>query len=148
MNCRITRLNFKCVNLVVVSLLLIFAVGSVWATGPANPVSRPDVTVYKTAYCSCCTKWTDQLEQSGLNVNVIIVKETKSVRSRLGVPQELGSCHTAGVGDYWVEGHVPADLLHKLMNEKPSGIKGLAVPGMVPGSPGMEAPNPSDYRIR
>lgn len=67
--------------------------------------------------------------------------------SRLGVPEKFASCHTAVAAGYWVEGHVPPDLVHQLMSERPANIKGIAVPGMIPGSPGMEAPNPAKYNI-
>jgi ketosteroid isomerase-like protein len=105
------------------------------------------VTVYKTATCGCCGKWVDHLQQSGLDVDVIVVDETSSIRSSLGVPSHLASCHTAKVGDYWVEGHVPADLVQRLLDEKPANIKGIAVPGMPSGSPGMESPNPVTYQV-
>lgn len=107
----------------------------------------PAITVYKTKMCGCCTKWIQHLEHSGLDVNVISVDETSSVRTRLGVPSDLASCHTAVAGDYWVEGHVPADMIQRLLQERPDDIKGIAVPGMVPGPPGMEAPNPQRYQV-
>ena len=75
------------------------------------------------------------------------VRNTQPIQSRLGVPRQLGSCHTAVVGDYWVEVHVPADLIQRLITEKPDNIRGIAIPGMVMGSPGMEGPNPVDYDV-
>lgn len=105
------------------------------------------VTVYKTATCGCCGKWVEHLQQSGLDVDMIVVDETSSIRSSLGVPSHLASCHTAKVGDYWVEGHVPADLVQRLLDEKPANIKGIAVPGMPQGSPGMESPKPVSYQV-
>ena len=129
------------------SVLAVFSSTTSWADQPPAVEVKPDVTVYKTATCGCCGKWVDHLEQSGLNVDVIIVNETASVRSRLGVPQELASCHTAVAGNYWVEGHVPADLVNQLLDERPEDIKGIAVPGMVPGSPGMESPRPMKYQV-
>lgn len=134
-------------NLFAVSALAIFSSGVSWAAQPTVPEIKSDVTVYKTATCGCCGKWVDHLQQGGLNVDVIIVKETNSVRSRLGVPRELASCHTAVAGNYWIEGHVPVDLVQKLLREQPAGIKGIAVPGMVPGSPGMETPRPVNYQV-
>ena len=106
-----------------------------------------EVTVYKTAQCGCCGKWADHLQQGGLSVDVIIVDETESVRSRLGVPRQLAACHTAVAGDFWVEGHVPVSLIKQLLTEKPKNIKGIAVPGMPAGSPGMESPNPVEYKV-
>lgn len=107
----------------------------------------PVITVYKTAMCGCCTKWVEHLQADGFAVQVETVEETNTVQSKLGIPRQLGSCHTAVVGDYWVEGHVPADLIRKLLEEKPANIKGIAVPGMVPGSPGMEAPQPMKFQV-
>ncbi len=130
-----------------VGMLAIFSSGISWADQPSALEVKPDVTVYRTVTCGCCGKWVDHLEQNGLNVDVIIVNETGSVRSRLGVPQELASCHTAVAGNYWVEGHVPADLVNQLLDEQPEDIKGVAVPGMVPGSPGMESPRPMEYQV-
>lgn len=111
----------------------------------ANAV--PAITVYKTPMCGCCTKWAEHLEHNGMDVNVIVVDETSSVRTRLGVPTDLASCHTAVAGDYWVEGHVPADLIQQLLRKQPSGIEGIAVPGMPPGSPGMASSYPVTYHV-
>jgi len=130
-----------------VGFLALFGGGVAVAAQPLSEDNKADVTVYKTEFCGCCTKWTDQLENSGLSVEVIIVDETSSVRSRLGVPQELASCHTAVAAGYWIEGHVPTDLVQQLITEQPADIKGIALPGMVPGSPGMETPNPSTYKV-
>ncbi len=118
----------------------------VWLGAPVAR-SDADVVVYKTAHCGCCTDWIRQLEESDLDVHVVTVRDTHTIRAQLGVPNTASSCHTAMIGDYWVEGHVPIDLVHYLIEETPSGIKGLAVPGMAVGSPGMEGPNPSDYDV-
>ena len=130
-----------------VGALAIFSSGASWAAQPPTTEVNSDVTVYKTVSCGCCGNWIDHLQHSGLNVGVIIVPETNSVRSRFGVPQEFASCHTAVAGNYWIEGHVPADLVQKLLDEQPADIKGIAVPGMVPGSPGMETPRPVEYQV-
>jgi len=146
-----------------VGVLAIFSSGVSWAAQPPTPEinsditvynAQPptpeinsDITVYKTISCGCCGNWIEHLQHSGLNVGVIIVPETNSVRSRFGVPQEFASCHTAVAGDYWIEGHVPADLVQKLLDEQPADIEGIAVPGMVPGSPGMETPRPVEYQV-
>lgn len=124
----------------------VFATAVVWLDTPVTQ-SNADVVVYKTAHCGCCTDWINQLKDSGLDISVINVRNTQAIHSQLGVPNTASSCHTATVGDYWVEGHVPVDLVQYLIEEKPSGIKGLAVPGMVVGSPGMEGPNPADYDV-
>ena len=105
------------------------------------------VTVYKSQYCGCCTKWVDHLEEAGFSVDVRDVDDLGSVKNRLGVPRQYGSCHTAVVDDYWVEGHVPVDLIQRLLRDKPENIAGITVPGMPLGSPGMEGPNPMEYKI-
>ena len=110
--------------------------------------AKPDViTVYKTEACGCCLKWVDHLETNGLDVEVVNVASTAPTREHFGVPPRLLSCHTASINGYWVEGHVPADLVQKLITEKPAGISGLSAPGMPMGSPGMEGPNPVQYDI-
>ena len=119
-------------------------------TLPDTPTTSPrdaDIVVYKTASCSCCGKWVAHLRDAGLNVGVVNVNSTQPTQKLVGVPRHLGACHTAVVGDYWVEGHVPADLIRGLMTQKPDGIKGIAVPGMPAGSPGMESPNPVRYDV-
>ncbi len=95
------------------------------------------MTVYKTATCGCCGKWVEHLRANGFTVDVKEVEETQSIRKKFGVPERLASCHTGVVGGYAVEGHVPAAEVKRMLKEKPKG-KGIAVPGMPLGSPGME----------
>ena len=118
-----------------------------WSIEPATVGSKTAMVVYKTPACGCCDKWVTYLRENDFNVKVNLVSETHSVRSRVGVPREMASCHTALVGDYWVEGHVPADLIHKLLTAQPENIQGITAPGMPQGSPGMESPNPSKYKV-
>jgi len=106
----------------------------------------PEVIVYKSPTCGCCSKWVAHLEEHGFTVKTVDMTEVASVKARLGVPGSLVSCHTASVGSYIVEGHVPADVVLQLLEEQPE-IAGLAVPGMPIGSPGMEGPNPQPYDI-
>jgi hypothetical protein len=114
--------------------------------GPSS-VQSAEVVVYKTASCGCCRDWVSHLERSELRIEVVNVSSTSPTRDQQGVPHRLGSCHTAVVGDYWVEGHVPADLVRRPMKERPGNIEGIAVPGMPMGSPGMEGPNPVTYDV-
>lgn len=105
----------------------------------ANPQPlKPMVEVWKSPTCGCCKVWVEHLEASGFAVTVHDVGNT-SVRARLGIPVKLGSCHTARVGPYAIEGHVPAREMHRLLKDKPDAV-GLAVPGMPIGSPGMDGP--------
>ncbi len=99
----------------------------------------PVIEVYKSATCGCCTAWIKHLEQSGFTVHAHNVASTADYRQKFGVPHELGSCHTATVQGYALEGHVPAADIKRLLAEKPKAT-GLAVPGMPVGSPGMEMP--------
>lgn len=95
------------------------------------------VTVYRSPSCGCCGLWVDHLREQGFAVEVHEVASLSPVRERLGVPAKLASCHTAQAGDYVIEGHVPADDIRRLLAQRPAG-RGLAVPGMPVGSPGME----------
>lgn len=98
------------------------------------------MTVYKSPTCGCCAKWVDHVNANGFQAKVIEVPDParmNELKSASGVPEALRSCHLALVGNYAVEGHVPADLIQKLLRDKPQG-RGLTVPGMVTGSPGME----------
>jgi len=100
--------------------------------------SGPVVEVWKDPNCGCCKDWVAHLQSSGFVVRVNDSGNT-AARARLGIPQQLGSCHTALVGGYAVEGHVPAREIRRLLKERPDAI-GLSVPGMPVGSPGMDAP--------
>ena len=102
------------------------------------------IEVYKNQYCGCCHEWIKHLEKNGFKVTANDVPDTAPVRESLGIPVKLGSCHTAKIGGYAIEGHVPAADIKRLLKEKPKAI-GLAVPGMPAGSPGMESPNPQPY---
>ncbi|WP_048441024.1 DUF411 domain-containing protein [Caenimonas sp. SL110] len=109
--------------------------------------SLPQVDVYKNPECGCCGAWVDHLKASGFVVKVHETADTAPVRKRHGIPDALGSCHTAVVGGYGVEGHVPAADIKRLLLEKPSAA-GLSVPGMPVGSPGMEVGSRKDaYQV-
>lgn len=109
----------------------------------ALPVSEV-VTVYKSASCGCCANWVEHMREAGFDVEARNVPdgELPVIKAEHGVAPGHQSCHTAVVGDYVVEGHVPADVVRKMLEEKPE-IAGLAVPGMPRGSPGMEMPDGS-----
>ena len=106
-----------------------------WAQKRAEPIA---VEVWKDASCGCCGDWIAHMEQNGFKVTTHDTGNN-AVRARLGLPARLGSCHTALVGGYLVEGHVHADEVHRLLRDKPAAL-GLAVPGMPIGSPGMAGP--------
>ena len=98
------------------------------------------ITVYKSPTCGCCSKWIDHMRAQGFAVKSLDVEDITSIKTAYGVPAESASCHTALVGSYVVEGHVPADSVKRLLREKPK-ISGIAVAGMPVGSPGMEIPS-------
>ncbi|MGA7307096.1 MAG: DUF411 domain-containing protein, partial [Rhodothermales bacterium] len=102
--------------------------------------------VYKNPSCGCCGKWVEHMEKNGFEVKTVDTGNPDGVKDRLGVPANMRSCHVGVIGDYLIEGHVPADLVKKLLKDKPD-IAGLSVPGMVVGSPGMEGHNPQHYDV-
>jgi hypothetical protein len=110
------------------------------ATSPGNLSTRlPLVIVHKSPSCGCCDAWVEHMRSAGFKVDVRNSDDLDPIKKSLGVPADKASCHTAQVGDYFVEGHVPADDVKRLLAEHPDA-RGLAVPGMPPGSPGMEVP--------
>jgi hypothetical protein len=114
----------------------------------AAPVMPPRrMIVYKTRTCGCCTKWVDHARAAGFAITVHDTDDIATVKRTLGVPQALESCHTGVVGDYVIEGHVPADLVQRLLDTRPAGVRGLAVPGMPEGSPGMETGRKDAYDV-
>lgn len=117
-------------------LMVLGFLGTVAAlpTHQARPIA---ITVYKSPTCGCCSAWVDHMKANGFTVTVRDVDNLAPIKGESGVPARLQSCHTAIVQGYVVEGHVPADLVKKLLAEKPR-VAGLAVPGMPIGSPGME----------
>jgi len=102
------------------------------------PLAEPTtIEVYRSASCGCCHKWIEHLRAHGFTVEDHTTDELARIKAEAGVPQQLASCHTAKVGGYVIEGHVPADDIKRLLAAKPD-ITGLSVPGMPAGSPGME----------
>ena len=112
--------------------------------GPAPAVV--DAKVYLTPTCGCCGKWVEHMKEAKFNLTRDVRTDLSTVPDRKRVPHQLQSCHLAVIGPYVVEGHVPADVVRKLLTERPK-IAGIAVPGMPEGSPGMEGPNPRPYSI-
>jgi hypothetical protein len=99
--------------------------------------ASPQITVWKTPSCGCCKAWVAHLRANGFDVVTHDVKDNAPFRQKLGLAEQFGSCHTASLGGYVLEGHVPATEIRRLLREKPVA-RGLAVPGMPAGSPGME----------
>lgn len=109
--------------------------------------AEDEVVMYKDPNCGCCGKWADHMRDNGFSVKEISTGEMALVKSEAGVPRALGSCHTAKVGGYIVEGHVPAADVKRLLADKPA-VVGISAPGMPLGSPGMEGPyEPDRYDV-
>ena len=107
---------------------------------PAKPI---DIVVYRSASCSCCGRWLEHLKENNFKVKDIVTDDIQAIKNKYGVTDALASCHTALVGGYVVEGHVPANDIRKLLKTQPK-IVGIAVPGMVSGTPGMEVGDKKD----
>jgi hypothetical protein len=108
-----------------------------------------EMVVYKSPTCGCCDLWVDHAEEHGFNVTSVDIIDYDLLVAKKrehGIDMDLGSCHTTLVGGYVVEGHVPAHVIQRLLEERPD-IHGIAVPGMPIGSPGMEGPNPRPYQV-
>ena len=113
------------------------------------PADAPVLTVYKSPTCGCCTKWAEYMGREGFRVETVERTDMAAVRDSLGVPGDISACHTATVGGYTVEGHVPAVHVRRLLAEAPRA-RGIAVPGMPMESPGMEqggTPQPFDVLL-
>lgn len=104
----------------------------------------PTMTIYKSASCGCCKQWVDHARANGFTVRTVDTDDLNGVKREMGIPAALASCHTVVVGSYLVEGHVPASDIKRLLRDRPR-VRGLAVPGMPIGSPGMEQGPVSGY---
>jgi hypothetical protein len=120
-------------------------VGTLSVSG-AGAQSAPAVSVFKSATCGCCAKWVEHLRTNGFAPTATNMDDMNVVKSKHNVPKGIQSCHTALVGGYVIEGHVPAADIKRLLKERPA-ISGLAVAGMPAGSPGMESPTPERYDV-
>lgn len=112
----------------------------------SNTAQAEEIMVYKSPTCGCCNKWVKHLEKEGFDVKTKDYRDMKPIKKRFGVKPKFQSCHTAKVGKYFIEGHVSASDIKKLLKEKPD-IKGLSAPGMPMGSPGMEGHRRDNYSI-
>ena len=144
MNNKLKLLNgFLVIGLFLLSIAMI-------SFNPNNQVfadnTLPEITVYKTPTCGCCSKWVSHLESNGFKVNAINQRDLSSLKQQLGISPSLQACHTAKIGNYFVEGHVPASDIKKMLATKPD-IQGITVPGMPMGSPGMEGARKDNYDV-
>lgn len=129
-------------GLLATSILVAGGFTASWAS--ASPTK---LEVFKSPYCGCCGAWINRMRLAGFQVRVFEMEDVSSVKERLGVPEDLQSCHTAVIHGYVIEGHVPASDIRRLLSARPMAA-GLAVPGMPVGSPGMEQGNRRDpYQV-
>lgn len=108
------------------------------AAASAVAANAPVVTLYKNPTCQCCAGWAEHMEENGFRVDVVEGADLAKIRAEYGISDVLASCHSAVVGGYALEGHVPADVVQQLLRERPA-VRALAVAGMPPGVPGMPA---------
>ncbi|NMG36435.1 DUF411 domain-containing protein [Azoarcus sp. TTM-91] len=108
-----------------------------------SALATETVTMYKDPNCGCCGKWAEHMRANGFEVKEVASSQMAEIKQTAGLPPKLASCHTAKVGGYVVEGHVPAADVKRLLAEKPA-VVGISAPGMPQGSPGMEGPYPAD----
>lgn len=129
-------------------LLAAGAAGAGWGLGLIGgaPAVADELVVYKSPSCGCCQGWAGHLRSNGFRVTVKNVDDLDPIKASAGVPDALISCHTAMVGGYVIEGHVPAASIRRLLAERPD-VRGLAVPGMPAGSPGMEGAGSEPYTV-
>lgn len=120
-------------------MLKFLVVGFAFSVAPlsADAAAASSILVFKDPTCGCCSNWVKHIEANGFSVTVKALHDLDALKRSLGIPDALRSCHTATIAGYVLEGHVPAREIRRLLVEKPSG-RGLAVPGMPVGSPGME----------
>src|ERR1700687_5658599 len=124
---------------------LLIATSALALTGPAYAESLP-VTLYKNPECGCCDGYADYLRHHGFTVTAKATPDLSEISRKAGIPPELQGCHTAFIGDYVVDGHVPVEAIKKLLAERPA-IKGISLPGMPEGSPGMAGTKTEPFKI-
>lgn len=128
-------------NLLIIGLL---AANTAGVRAEDKPI---DIVVHRSPSCTCCGKWLEHLKDNNFNVKDVVTNDVQAVKDKYGVSREIASCHTAIVDGYVVEGHVPANDIKTLLTTK-SKVAGIAVPGMVDGSPGMEMGDSKDaYKV-
>jgi len=133
-------------GIVVASGLLLVSVGAAAKRGSTTPTKPIAIKVYKTPTCGCCKGWVQHLRDNGFQVETMDMPDLSMIKQKYGVKKELQACHTAIVNGYVVEGHVPADVILKMLKEHPA-VAGIAVPGMPSGSPGMEGGSKQAYDV-
>lgn len=119
--------------------------GTAWLLAPSE-VKAGEMVVYRSPTCGCCGKWAKHMQDHGYTVHIRNVDDLVAEKDKVGVPEDLQSCHTAIIDGYVIEGHVPAREVTRLLKERPKAA-GISVPGMPIGSPGMEGGEPERYNV-
>ncbi len=135
-----TRVNprlYALISCLFISLSLTGCTGNGNSQVASNEAGKPSMHIYKSPTCGCCGDWVDHVENNGFTTEITDTENMDAIKQKLGVRREFQSCHTAVIDDYVFEGHIPASIIQRFLQEKPSAL-GLAVPGMPIGSPGME----------
>lgn len=140
-----STLSINALRKVVVLIFLTAGVLSI-SDVAADAETETAVTVFKSPSCGCCSKWVEYMRSHGFTVSIRDMENLEPIKKMAGVPDGLESCHTAAMGGYVVEGHVPVEAIRRLLRERPK-THGIAVPGMPAGSPGMESPEPERYSV-
>lgn len=131
---------------IIASVLLIAIVGAFFVFNTNETSAGITATYYKSISCGCCDVHSRYLDSKGFDIKMNNLQDISGIKSKYNIPYELQSCHTAIIGDYFVEGHIPIEAINKLLTEKPN-IKGIAMPGMPSGSPGMPGAKTQDFVI-
>jgi hypothetical protein len=135
--------KLKILKMSVVAFGLLGAGLSMWLVNGGIKAEAADMVVYKSPSCGCCGAWVDHIRDNGITVDVVERDDLSSIKAQMGVPERMESCHTARIDGYTIEGHVPATDIKRLLSERPDA-RGLSVPGMPIGSPGMEMGDEKD----
>jgi hypothetical protein len=139
-------------NILIAGAAILLIIGGVFISQKGASVNKNSAysslsaLVYKTPTCGCCTVYSQYLKSEGVTTETKDLDDLTQIKEQYGIPQELLSCHTSVFGDYVVEGHIPLEVVDKLLTEKPD-IKGIALPGMPSGSPGMPGPKVGEWTI-
>jgi len=146
-------INYMSKSTIISLLILVFAAGIVLMrygipgiTKPSVALAGQEIEIHKTPTCGCCGNYVGYAERFGLNTQVKNHDDLSPIKDQFGIPLELQSCHTSVIGGYVVEGHIPLEVVEKLLTEKPE-IKGIAMPGMPAGSPGMPGTKTGPFEI-
>jgi hypothetical protein len=133
-------------HMTIINLAAAIVLGAAAYLAAAPDASADEATLYKTPQCSCCEDYADYLRENGLTVTVIPTHEVASMSREAGIPDDFQGCHLTFIDDYVVSGHVPIEMVNKLLSERPD-IKGITLPGMPMGSPGMSGEKRGDFTV-